>query len=619
MTTSATSWSSSTDPDAESGSDEINLWTGFRLLLPFMRHGRLAFVTAAALAALSSLALLGPFWVIYRAVDDIVTGQPTRDAMYGYAALAAGFVILQYALTAAAEWTGHRGAFATLEQLRLRIGRRLGQVPLGFLTNRRSGEVQRTLSDDIERLEIFLAHAVPDVVSALTALLFMVAWLAIVDWRMALVSLVVVVAALPMMAIGVSRGSGKLGLYTEAMARMNASIVEFVRAMPVVRTFNGTGRVFGETKAAIDDAAAYEAQWGREFLPLFTAFFVLVSSPVLTIVPLGLLLWHTGHVDTSTLLFFFIVGLGFTLPLLRVLLVMTQLAYLGLGARLVRELDQAEVLPEPTDPAPLEGSRVEVRDVGFAYPVRGEAPRPALRGVSFTTDPGTVTALVGPSGAGKSTLARLLARFWDVDEGSIRIGGVDVREMPIPQLMDQIAFVFQETFLFDDSVAANLRMAKPDATDGEVIEAARAARAHEFIAALPEGYETRLGESGARLSGGERQRLAVARALLKDAPIVILDEATAYADPENEVALQAALDRLASGRTVIVIAHRLSTVAGADQTLVLDEGQLVEQGRHDELIAGGGLYARMWDAFSAASEIALAGSRQAVGEQETRP
>ncbi len=391
---------------------------------------------------------------------------------------------------------------------------------------------------------------------------------------------------------------------------MNASIVEFVRAMPVVRTFNGTGRVFGETQAAINDAARYEAQWGREFLPLFTAFFVLVSSPVLTIVPLGLLLWHTGHVDTSTLLFFFIVGLGFTLPLLRVLMVMTQLAYLGLGARLVRELDRAEVLPEAARPVGLADARIEADGVGFAYPVDGEEPRRVLHDVSFEAEPGTVTALVGPSGAGKSTLARLLARFWDADDGSIRVGGVDVREMPLSQLMDQIAFVFQETFLFDDSVAANLRIARPEATDDEVIEAAQAAHAHEFISSLPDGYDTRLGERGARLSGGERQRLAVARALLKDAPIVILDEATAYADPENEVALQAALDRLATGRTVIVIAHRLSTVAGADQTLVLDEGRIVERGRHDDLIAQGGLYARMWEAFSAASEIALTGGRQ---------
>ena len=612
MTNADTESPATAESGAGAGSEEINIWTGLRLLLPFARNGWVAFAVAAILSGMASLALLGPFWVIYRVVDEIVAGEATRDGMYGYAALAAGFVVLQYGLMAIAEWTGHRGAFATLEQLRLRIGRRLGHVPLGFLTNRRSGEIQRTLSDDIERLEQFLAHVVPDVTSALTTMLFMVVWLLLVDWRMALASLAVVAVALPLMAIGTRRGSGKLGAYTRAMARMNASMVEFVRAMPVVRTFNGTGRVFGETKAAIDDAAEYEVQWSREFLPIFTVFFVLVSSPVLVIVPVGLLLWHTGQVDTSTLLFFFIVGLGFTLPLLRLLNVMTTLAYLGLGARLVRELDEAEVLPEPAEAGRLEGSRLEVRGVDFAYPVRDEGPRRVLHDVTFSAEPGTVTAIVGPSGAGKSTLARLIARFWDVDGGAIRIGGVDIRKMPMTQLMDQIAFVFQETFLFNDSVAANLRLAKPDATDEEIVEAATAARAHEFISALPEGYDTQLGEGSGRLSGGERQRLAIARAILKGAPIVVLDEATAYADPENEVALQDALSRLVAGRTVLIIAHRLSTVAGADQTLVMDEGRIVERGRHEQLIAEGGLYARMWEAFSEASGIALTGGPSAA-------
>ena len=602
-------------PDPAAGSeapaDKVTISTGFRILTPFARQFWRAFAAAAVLASLSSLAMLGPLWAVYRAVDDVVGGVAERSAMFRYAGLAAVLLLLQYALMASASWISHRAAFATLEQIRLRIGRRLGRVPLGFLTSRRSGEVQRTLSDDIERLELFLAHAVPDIVSAFTSLVFMIVWLVIVDWRMALVSLAVVVVALPIMAIGVSRGSAKLGVYTASMARMNASVVEFVRAMPVVRTFNGTRRVFGETKDAIDDAARYEAEWGREFLPMFTVFYVLVTSPILTILPVGLLQWHTGAVDTSTLLFFFVVGLGFTLSLLNLMNVMLMLATLGLGARLVQELDEADVLPEVTEDARLESPRIEVTDVEFSYSGRDGTSPPVLQDVTFDAEPGEVTAIVGPSGAGKSTLARLMLRFWDVDRGSIRVGGVDIREMPISQLMDQVAFVFQETFLFNDSVAANLRFAKPDATDEEIIEAAKAARAHEFVSRLPRGYETQIGESGGRLSGGERQRLAVARAILKDAPIVILDEATAYADPENEVALQGALDRLTEGRTVIVIAHRLSTVAGADQTLVFEAGRIAERGRHADLIRQEAVYASMWEAFTEASSIALTGGRGA--------
>ena len=599
--------------------DEIDLFTGLRLLLPFAKFGWPAFAAAGILASLSSLALLGPFWAVYRAVDELVAGVASRDSMYEYAALAAGFVILHYVLLAAAEWTSHRGAYATLEHLRLRIGERLGRVPLGFLSSRRTGEVQRTLNDDIERLELFLAHVIPDVVSAVSTTLFVIAWLALVDWQMALVSLVVVLVAMPILGIGMTRGSAKLTEYTRSMARMNGSIVEFVRAMPVVRTFNGTRRVFGETKDAIDDAAQYQAEWGREFLPMFTAFFVILTSPILTIVPVGLWLWHTGQIDTSTLLFYFIVGLGFTLPLLRVLLIMTQFAVLGLGARLVRELDEADVLPEAASESILNDAVVEVTDVNFSYEDRGDDSREVLQGITFIAQPGAVTAIVGPSGAGKSTLARLLVRFWDVDKGSIRIGGSDVRDIPIRQLMDQVAFVFQDTFLFNDSIAANLRIARPGATDDEIADAARAANAHEFISRLPEGYNTLVGEAGGRLSGGERQRIAIARAILKNAPIVILDEATAYADPENEIALQGALDRLVEGRTVIAIAHRLTTVAGADQILVMQDGRIVERGLHGELMQSRGLYAEMWEAFSTASSIALTGGQEQLASEGATP
>lgn len=587
--------------------DDITLWTGLAALIPFARYGAWGFAAAAVLAALSSLALLGPFWAVYRAVDDLVLGEATRNDMYLYAALAAVFIVLQYFLMAAALWISHMAAYATLEQVRLQIGERLGRVPLGFLTNRRSGEVQRTLSDDVERLEIFLAHAIPDLFSALTTSLFLVAWLLIVDVRMGLAGIAVVVVAFVLTTIGSRRGSRKMGAYTRSLGRMNASVVEFVRAMPVVRTFNGTRRVFGETRSAIDDAAEFQSQWAREFVPLYTAFFVVLTSPVLIIVPVGLWLWHADELSTSALLFFFIVGLGFTLPILRVQQVMTQLSYLALGARLVNELDAAEVLDEPSVRAELASGRVEVRNVDFAYAAEDGSARQVLFDVSFTAEPGTVTAIVGPSGSGKSTLARLIARFWDVDGGAVLVGGVDVREMPAEQLMERLAFVFQETFLFDDTVTGNLRIANPEATDEQLIEAAKAARAHEFILGLPDGYDTSLGEGGARLSGGERQRLAIARAVLKDAPIVLLDEATAYADPENEVALQEALNSLVAGRTVIVIAHRLSTIAGADQTLVLADGRIVERGQHDELIAANGLYTELWEAFSDASEIAVAG------------
>ncbi|MFN3220082.1 MAG: ABC transporter ATP-binding protein [Acidimicrobiales bacterium] len=585
---------------------------GFRLLFPFARVGRGRYVASAVTALLGTLCQLGPFWVVYRALVEVVEGTATSDEMYRLAWIAAAFVVAQHLLMAWSTWLSHRAAFTTLEQVRLRIGDRLGQVPLGFVTSRRSGTMQRTVNDDVEKLEQFLAHAIPDLFAAAVTLIATTIWLFTVDWRMGLASVAVLAICLPVMGVGIQRSNDKLGDYHRSLGRMNGSVVEFVRAMPVVRTFNRSEETFAETKEAIEDAAAFQAQWGREFLPSFTAFTVLLASNVVTIVPVGLWLWTTDRLGTSDLLFFFIVGLGYLVPVMRLLEFAAQLTHLTLAATVVLELEEATPLPEADERATLGPPRIAVDDLSFSHTAvaEGDASRLVLDGISFVAEPGTVTALVGPSGSGKTTLAKLLCRFWDVDGGSVSIGGVDVRAMPSEQLMEQIAFVFQDTFLFDETIAGNIRIGRPDATDDQVEAAARAAQAHEFISRQPQGYQTRLGERGARLSGGERQRIAIARALLKDAPIVLLDEATAYADPENEAALQDALSVLVAGRTLVMIAHRLTTISGADQILVLDApgggpGTIVERGTHAELLALDGLYARLWEASELTERISL--------------
>ncbi|MDS1272393.1 ABC transporter ATP-binding protein [Lipingzhangella sp. LS1_29] len=574
----------------------------FAVLLSFTREEAGRYVLATVLATLGTLCQLGPFFVIYLAIRDLVAGEATLSSMLTQAGAALLFLLAYYALSAVSTLVSHRAAFRTLARLRTRIGQRLTRVPMGRVTGSRSGTIQRTLTDEVERLEGFLAHAVPEATGAVVAVLATTVWMFLIDWRLALAAVACLAASLWLSGRAVHSSQQLMGGYLAAMARMNGSVVEMVRGMPIVRTFNRTGDTFTETRDAIRAAAEYQADWGLRLLPAFTASFTLAASPALTVVPVGLLLWTTDSIALADLLFFFVLGLGYGAQVTTLVRFSAQASELGHAARVVRELKAAEELPEGDAPADPGDGSVEFVDVSFRYP---GATRAALHGVSFRADPGTVTALVGPSGAGKSTVAQLVCRFFDVDSGAVRVGGSDVRALPFAELMERVSFVLQETFLFDDSIDANLRLARPEAGTDEVEAACRAAQAHDFITALPEGYATRIGEHGARLSGGQRQRLSIARALLKDAQIIVLDEATAFIDPENEVATQAAIDELVRGRTVIMIAHRLSTVVGADQILVIDDGQVTERGRHAELLGRDGRYAQMWQAFESAEQIAL--------------
>ena len=384
------------------------------------------------------------------------------------------------------------------------------------------------------------------------------------------------------------------------LVRLNASIVEYLAGMPVVKVFNRTGDSFAETGDAVRSYVAMETEWARDYVPLGGTFYTLVLANIVVILPVGLALLHAGSIDLPTLLLFVILGANYSQPLIKLFNQFHTLAHISMGAMLVTDLLE-------TAPQADTGARVELADhdvsfegVGFGY-----GAQDALHDVTFVARTSEVTALVGPSGSGKSTIASLVPRFRDVRSGRVTIGGVDVREIGLGQLMDTVAFVFQDTFLFSDTIAANIRFGKPDATDAEVEAAAKAARAHDFIATLPHGYATHLGEQGHSLSGGERQRIAIARAMLKNAPIIVLDEATAFADPDNEAAIQEAIGALISRRTLIVVAHRLHTIVDADRIVVVDGGGVAESGRHEELVAHGGLYARLWDDYTHAQAVTL--------------
>jgi ATP-binding cassette, subfamily B, bacterial IrtA/YbtP len=509
-------------------------------------------------------------------------------------------------------YVSHLAAYDLLYRLRVRMAERLARVPLGWFSNRRSGALKKVMADDVERLEIFLAHAVPDLAAAMTVGGATTVWLLARDWRMGLAAVVLVPVAFGCMARSLRRSNERVVGYHTSMGAMNASVVEHVRGLPVVKVFNRTSHGVAETERAVREHARWVGELSRRFLPLGTAYYSLVVASIFLVVPVGAALTVGGRLPVDDLVFYLVVGIGYGYPMARLHSTFTNLSHMSFGGNLVNEVLAAATLDADAAPRQVLGdASVELAGVRFAYDDAhsGAHGRDVLHDVSFTCPAGTVTALVGPSGGGKTTVARLIARFWDVRTGTVRIGGVDVRDMPIEQLMDTVAFVFQDPFLFDDTVEANLRAGRPGATGDELRAAAKAARVLDVIEALPHGWDSRLGERGNRLSGGERQRLALARAILKDAPVIVLDEATSFVDPENEALIQDAIGELASGKTVVMIAHRLSTVAGADQILVVDQGRIVERGRHPDLIAAGGLYARLWEDFVAAQATPLHGER----------
>ena len=436
------------------------------------------------------------------------------------------------------------------------------------------------------------------------------------DWRMTLVALAVPVVGFVVLGVIMHGSKDMSARYNAARERVAAAIVEFVQAMPVVRTFDSGSASFGRFQRALLDYRAILQGWWDAY-----SFSSRFSMAILSTLPtLAALLWagawwmNAGSLSFSTWVAVLLIGAG----LAEAFFPLINLYHLVERAQLSIDRLQQVLALEPLPEVPAPGQQpqdagVVFEHVGFRYTPDGEE---VLHDVSFTVPAGSVTALVGPSGAGKSTVARLLPRFWDVEHGCVRVGGVDVREMTQDTLMRQVAFVFQDTFLFDDTLAENIRLGSPDATMDDVMAAAHAAQAHEFIMALPQGYETRAGERGIWLSGGQRQRITIARAILQDRPILVLDEATAFADPENEALLVQALARLMHGKTVILVAHRLSTIIDADQILVFDRGRLVEHGTHAGLLQATeeGVYARLWNSYQAAQRWSLPTPAQTTQE-----
>lgn len=570
-------------------------------------RGRMAF---AGLTSVISVFLgLVPFYAVFRIIEAVATTSESAGAIWETVLFWSAASIAAYALQriffALSTVSAHASAYTILAELREGIATKLVNASLGIAQERSVGNLKNLVVDKIEKIEIPLAHMIPELSANLLLAASIVAWLAIIDWRIALACLATLPIGLAIMGVGMQGYYKMYDGYLKEQDRVNSVVVEYIEGIRVVKAFNQTTGSYKKFSDAVSGFLGFTLNWMKaSWVPQHLAMSIIPTT-LLGVVPVGMALFGAGALTAPE----------FGLACILALVVVTPVSYLGASFNEINLISYAIVdarefldLPELSQPlrrADLRGSSIAFNDVRFSYQDGGEA----LRGVSFEAPDNSLIALVGPSGSGKTTIARLIARHWDVDSGSVCIGGSNVRDIPLSQLSETVSYVAQDGYLLDGTLLDNVLIGRPDATEEQVMAAARAASCEEFVSKLPRGWMTSSGEAGKMLSGGERQRICIARAILKDAPIVVFDEATAFADPENEARIQESVARLSRGKTLVVIAHRLSTITGADAIYVVDRGSIAAKGTHAELLERSDLYRSMWEAHTGAAAWA-AGARK---------
>jgi ATP-binding cassette subfamily B protein len=590
--------------------------TGISRLLEIAGEKKGLLILSSLLSVISTVLMFIPFVSVYYIVAELLknAAHPAFSNMalirqWGVWALFS--LLISFLFFFGSTMASHISAFRILYGLRMRLAEHLAKLPMGYHTRQSSGAIKKTLELSVEKVEGFIAHQLPDFVGAVALPLIMLAAMFSLDWRMALACAIPIVASYLLQSIVFYGPEGKVAMkhYHDALENMNAAGVEYVRGMPAVKVFGLTVNTFLRFHNSITDYRDWAVKYTRFCKRPYIVFMTILSSLLAFILPVGIMILSGqpgNQAFALTMMLFLVLAPGLSSPMMKLMYLGGNMRIISDGVERMDEIFAQKPLMEPEKSKQPDGYRVEFDNVSFSYADKDEVTRvEALAGVSFIAKEKQITALVGPSGSGKSTIANLIPRFWDVASGNIRIGGADVREIGTEKLMELVSFVFQDVHLFFDTIEENIRMGNASATYAQVIESAKAACCHEFIENLPQGYQTKIGEGGTYLSGGEAQRIAIARAILKNSPILVLDEATAFADPENETKIQEGLSALIQGKTVIIIAHRLSTIREADQILVVDQGRIAESGRHNELIKRNGLYNRMWEAHIDAGSWSL--------------
>ena len=580
----------------------------FSRLMGYAGGHRVFTYASLVLSAVSALMALIPFLYIWMILRDVLNAAPdyaqaVNIPHYGWMAVL--FAVLAYIIYIAALMCSHLSAFRVATNLRLEVSEHLATLPLGFTETFGSGKLRKIIHESTGAAETFLAHQLPDKYNAMATPIGLLVLLLVFDWRLGLLSLVPVALGFVIMsAMTGRRMADKMRQYGNALESMSNEAVEYVRGIPVVKTFGQSVFSFKKFKATIDEYEKWVIAYTKELRMPMMLYTAAINGVFAFLIVGGLLFTRNGVTSEFllNLLFYIIITPVISLTLTRIMYMSeNELVVADALARVDSVLD-AEPVPENDHPRHPKDASVSLKDVHFSY----DGKTDVIKGVSLKIQPGQMVAFVGPSGGGKSTLANLICRFFDVQSGSVRVGEADVRDIPKEELMDTISFVFQNSRLLKGSILDNVRLGRAQATEAEVLAALKAAQCMDIVEKFPEGIHTVIGTKGVYLSGGEQQRIAIARAMLKNAPILLLDEATAFADPDNEVRVQAAFAQLAKGKTVIMIAHRLSTVANADCIYVVQDGQIAESGTKDELCAQNGLFARMWQDYQASVQWKVA-------------
>ncbi len=570
-------------------------------LMTFIRPHRSGFALSVVLAIISVASGLVPYFAVAEIVNLLISGEMDFSVylQWGLIGLIAYFA--RSVFHGLSTRCSHEATFRVLSEMRRTIAEKLTRVPMGYLTATPSGRLKTTMVERIEQMEVPLAHIIPEMTANLLVPVALVVYLFVLDWRMALASLATIPLGMLCYMAQMKEYPKKYAAVMQANKHMNATTVEYVGGIEVIKAFNQSAASYEKFTDAVRQNTRLMLEWMKSTQGYSALMMTLWPAVLIAVLPVGCLLYQNGSLSASDFITIAILSLGIIGPLVAAIFLTDDFSKIAtITGEIAAVLEEPE-LDRPKAQKKLEGHDISLQDVHFAY-----KDVQVLNGVSLDIKAGMRTALVGPSGSGKSTIAKLIASYWDVSSGRITIGGIDVKTLPPEQVMDLIGYVSQDNFLFNVSVRENIRMGRPDATDEDVEAVAKAAGCHDFIMSLTHGYDTIVGGAGGHLSGGERQRVAIARAMMKNAPIVILDEATSYTDPENEAILQESIGRLTRGKTLIVIAHRLSTITEADQIAVVDDGRIVAVGKHAELVQCCPLYAQMWAAHTRSRGVACA-------------